>query len=70
MLKPENDIKRKLQLISFMNKDVKILNKSLSNWIQLLGWIKHKLESRYPGKMSITSDTQMIPPLWEKAKRN
>ena len=31
-------------------------------------WKKHKLESRLPGKISITSDMQMIPPLWQKAK--
>ena len=29
-----------------------------------LGWKKHKLESRLPGEISITSDMQMIPPLW------
>ena len=33
-------------------------------------WMKHKLESRLPGKMSIASDMQMIPPLWQKEKRN
>ena len=27
------------------------------------GWMKHKLESRLPGEISITSDTQMTPPL-------
>ena len=26
-------------------------------------WIKHKLKSRLPGEISITSDVQMIPPL-------
>ena len=26
------------------------------------GWMKHKLESRLPGEISITSDTQMTPP--------
>ena len=31
-------------------------------------WVKHKLESRVPGDVSITSDTQMTPPLWQKAK--
>ena len=35
-----------------------------------LGWKKHKLESRLPGEISITSDTQMTPPLWQKVKRN
>ena len=29
-----------------------------------------QLGSRLPGEMSITSDTQMIPPLWQKVKRN
>ena len=32
------------------------------------GWMKHKLESRLPGKISITSNMQMTPPLWQKAK--
>ena len=35
-----------------------------------LDWIKHKLESRLPGEISVTSDMQMIPPLWQKAKKN
>ena len=34
------------------------------------GWMKHKLESRFPGEISITSDTQMTLPLGQKAKRN
>ena len=34
------------------------------------GWMKHKLESRVPGELSITSDTRMTPPLWQKAKKN
>ena len=33
-------------------------------------WMKHKLESRLPGEISITSDTQMTLPLWQKVKRN
>ena len=28
----------------------------------MLGWKKHKLESRLPGEISITSDVQMMPP--------
>ena len=32
--------------------------------------MKHKLESRFPGEISITSATQMTPPLWQKAKKN
>ena len=36
----------------------------------MMGWIKHKLKSRLLGEISITSDMQMIPPLWQKAKKN
>ena len=36
---------------------------------EMLGWMKHKLESRLQGEIFITSDMQMIPPLWQKAKR-
>ena len=33
-------------------------------------WMKHKLESRLPGEILITSDMQMTPPLWQKVKRH
>ena len=33
------------------------------------GWMKHKLESRLLGEISITSDMQTIPPLWQKVKK-
>ena len=33
-------------------------------------WMKHKLESRLQGEISITSDMQMTLPLWQKVKRN
>ena len=35
-----------------------------------LGCTKHKLYSRLPGEISITSDMQMTPLLWQKSKRN
>ena len=35
---------------------------------EMPGWKKHKLESRLPEEISITSDMQMTPPLWQKAK--
>ena len=36
---------------------------------EMLGWMKHKLESRLLGEISLTSDMQMTPPLWQKVKR-
>ena len=35
---------------------------------EMLGWIKHRLESRLPGETSINSYMQVAPPLWQKAK--
>ena len=37
---------------------------------KMLGWVKHKLKSRLPGEIPITSDMKMTPPLWQKAKGN
>ena len=38
-----------------------------TSW-EMLGWMKHKLESRLPGEISITSDTQVISLLWQKSE--
>ena len=40
-----------------------------TSW-EMLGWMKHKLESRWLGEISMTSDMQMAPLLWEEAKKN
>ena len=37
---------------------------------EMPGRMKHKLELRLPREISITSDMQMTPPLWQKAKKN
>ena len=37
---------------------------------EMLGCMKHKLESRLLGEISITSDMQMTPPLRQKVKKN
>ena len=36
---------------------------------EMLGWMKHKWESRLLGEISITSDTQMLPPYGRKQRR-
>ena len=35
---------------------------------EMPGWMKDNLESRFPGEISITSNRQMTPPLWQKMK--
>ena len=34
------------------------------------GLVEHNLQSRLQGEISITSDMQMTPPLWQNVKRN
>ena len=46
------------------------LTSMLSTSFRMLGWMNHKLESRFLGEISITSDRQMIPPYWQKVERN
>ena len=38
-----------------------------TSW-EMQGWMKHKLEWRLPGEISIISDIQMAPHLWQKVK--
>ena len=40
----------------------------LSTSCEIPGWMKHKLKSRFPGEISVTSDMQMTLPLWQKGK--
>ena len=57
--------------VDFHDMSVQIviwLSEFADGW--LYGGKKHKLESRLPGEISITSDMQMTPPLWQKVKRN
>ena len=35
---------------------------------KMLGWTKHKVESRLPGEISISSDTQITPPYGRKRR--
>ena len=37
---------------------------------EMPSWMKDRLESRLPGEISVTSNIQMTPPLWQKVKRN
>ena len=41
-----------------------------STLCEMPGWVKHKLESSFPGDISITSDMQMTLLLWQKVKKN
>ena len=40
-----------------------------TSW-EILDWMKHKLESKLPGEISITSEMKITPPLWQQVQRN
>ena len=46
------------------------INYMQSTSCEMPGWMKQKLESRLLGEISITSDMQMMPLLWQKVKKN
>ena len=46
-----------------------LISMKSASW-EMLGSMKHKLESRLQWEISVTSDVQMAPPLWQKAKKN
>ena len=46
------------------------LNYMQSTSWEALDWMKHKLESRLSGEISITWDMQVTSPLWQKVKKN
>ena len=35
---------------------------------EMLGWMKHRLGARLLGEISISSDIQMTPPIWQKER--
>ena len=56
-------------LMAGNEEELKSLSIKMKEKSETVG-LKHKLESRLPGELSITSDMQITPPLWQKVKRN
>jgi len=66
---PEDFTKKLLELVcSAKLQDAKSV--CINILCEMLDWMKHKLESRLPGEIPVTSDMQMTPHSWQKAKRN
>ena len=45
-----------------------LFNLNVDTSCKMPGWMKHKLESKLPGEIPITSDMQMTPPSWQEAR--
>ena len=69
-IEQQNDSKLGKEYIKAVYCHPAYLTSMQSTSCEMLDWMKHKLESRLPGEISITSGMQMTPPLWQKVKRN
>ena len=58
------------EYVKTVNCHLAYLTYMQSTSCEMPGWFKHKLKSRLLEEISITSDMQMTPPLWQKVKRN
>ena len=66
----QTDSKLRKKYVKAVYRHCAYLTYMQSTSCEMLGWMKHKLESRLLGEMSVTSDMQMTPPLWQKVKKN
>ena len=69
-MEQQTGFKKEKEYIKDVYCDPAYLTSMQSTSWEMLGWSKHKLESRLPGEISIPSDMQMTPPLWLKVKKN
>ena len=68
-MEQQTDSKQGKEYIKAVYCHTDFLTYRLSISCEMLGWMKRKLELRLLGEISITSDSQMTPSLWEKVKR-
>ena len=64
-MKQQTDSKLGKEYVKAVNCYPAYLTSMQSTSCEMLDWMKHKLESRLPGEISITTDMQKTPPLWQ-----
>ena len=69
-MEKQNGSKKEKEYVKAVYCHPAYLTYMLSTSWETLGWKKHKLESRLPGEILITSDMQITPPLRQKVKKN
>ena len=67
-MEQQTDSKLGREYIKAVNSHPAYLTYMQSTLCEMLGWMKHKLESELQGEISINSDTQMISPLGQNVK--
>ena len=68
-MKQQTDLKLEKEYVKAVYCHLAYLTYMQSTSHKMPGWLKHKLESRLLGEISITSDIQMTPLLWQKVKK-
>ena len=68
-MEEQTDLSFRKEHVKALYCDLAYLTYMQSISCDMLGWMKLNLESRLLLEISITSDTQMTPPLWQKLKR-
>ena len=68
-MKQQTDSKSRKEFIKAVYCHSAYITSLQSTSCEMLGWMKHKQESRLPGEISITSDMQMTPPYSRKGRR-
>ena len=61
---------RKMVMITLYARHPAYLTYMQNTSCEMPDWMNHNVESRLPGEISIISDMQMTPPLWQKVKKN
>ena len=69
-MKQQTDSKSGKEYIKAIYCHSVYLTSMQSTSYEMLGWKKYKPELRLPGEITIISDMQMTPPLWQKVKMN
>ena len=69
-MQPQTSSKQEKESIKAVYHHPDYLTYLQSASCELPDWMMHKLESRFQGEISITSDMQMTPPLWQEVKKN
>ena len=68
-MEPQTGSKHEKEYIKAVYCHSAYLTSMQSTSCEMPGWMKHKLKSRFPGEISITSIMQITPPLWESKKK-
>ena len=69
-LEQQTDCKSGKEYVKAVYCHLAYLTYMQSTSCEMLGWMKQKLESRLLGEIAIILDMHMIPPLWQKVKKN